>query len=237
MSQITTLTFFKYSGFRNKVWAFWMMQFAHSSLEGVKGLKVYKLMGSGKDGFNPMPDWSVYALLQIWDSEADAKVFFETSHLMKRYREKSTEQWSVYMRSITAKGEWSGKNPFEKSDCIVEENPFIAVITRATIKRKHFWKFWKYVPTSQAPLAHNKGLIYTKGIGEVPFLQMATFSVWTDKASLMDFAYNSKEHKEAIKKTKQIDWYKEELFSRFQPYKSTGSWKGSNPLPNLTYKK
>ena len=233
MPQITTLTFFKYSGFRNKLWAFLMMQFAHNSLKNIKGLQLYKLMGSGKEGFNPLPDWSVYGLLQIWDSEANAKEFFVTSSLMKRYREKSLEQWSVYMKSITAKGQWSGRNPFEKSNSIDEENPFVAVVTRATIKPKHFFKFWKYVPTSQQPLAKNKGLIYTKGIGEVPFLQMATFSVWRDKASLMDFAYNSKEHKKAIQKTRQLDWYKEELFSRFQPYKSLGSWNGSNPLPKL----
>jgi len=156
---------------------------------------------------------------------------------MKRYEAKSSEQWCIYMKSVGAKGAWSGKNPFVKSEEVDLENPLIAVITRATIKRKHFLKFWKFVPTSQAPLANNNGLIYTKGIGEVPFLQMATFSVWRDKASLMDFAYNSKEHTEAIKKTRQIDWYKEELFSRFQPYKSIGSWKGENPLETINYKK
>ena len=73
----------------------------------------------------------------------------------------------------------------------------------------------------------------TKGIGEVPFTQMATFSLWQDKQSLMDFAYNSKEHQNAIKKTREMDWYKEELFSRFQPYRSVGSWNGSNPLGML----
>ena len=40
----------------------------------------------------------------------------------------------------------------------------------------------------------------------------------------------SHEHKEAIKRTHRIDWYKEEMFARFQPYKSTGLWGGVNPL-------
>jgi hypothetical protein len=233
MSQITTLTFFKYPNFKGKLWAFWMMQFAHKPLSRIKGLQVYKLMGSGKAGFNPLPDWTVYSLLQVWDSEADALVFFSRSELMSRYRKKSSEQWTIYMKGIMAKGAWSGKKPFDKSDALDAENPLISVITRATIKSNYFFKFWKYVPTSQAPLAGNKGLIYTKGIGEVPFLQMATFSIWKDKASLMDFAYNSKEHQTAIKKTRDLDWYKEELFSRFQPYKSVGRWGGKNPLPEL----
>jgi len=87
------------------------------------------------------------------------------------------------------------------------------------------------VPTSQKPLQNNKGLIYTKGIGEVPFLQMATFSIWKDKESLMQFAYGSKEHAKAIAETKRLDWYKEELFSRFQPYKSLGTWRDIGSLP------
>jgi hypothetical protein len=73
-------------------------------------------------------------------------------------------------------------------------------------------------------------LIYTKGIGEAPLVQMATFSIWESLDALKNFAYTSPEHKEAIRKTRQIDWYKEEMFARFQPYQSTGVWCGHNPL-------
>jgi heme-degrading monooxygenase HmoA len=54
---------------------------------------------------------------------------------------------------------------------------------------------------------------------------MATFSLWKDFESVKQFAY-SKQHKEAIKKTREYEWYSEELFSRFQPYKSSGTWEG-----------
>ena len=231
MPQITTITFFRYSSFFSKLWAFGMMQFAHRPLSKVEGLQTYKLMGTGKDGFNPFADWSVYMLLQIWDNEETAQRFFDTSNLMERYRSKSSERYALFLRNIKSKGEWSGKNPFEKSEFFDETNSFIAVITRATIKKRLLLKFWKYVPTSQKPLQNNKGLIYTKGIGEVPFLQMATFSIWKDKESLMQFAYGSKEHAKAIAETKRLDWYKEELFSRFQPYKSLGTWRDIGSLP------
>jgi hypothetical protein len=216
-----------------KLWAFWMMSFAHKPLSNIPGLQFYKLLGSGKDGFNPLPDWSVYGLLQIWDTEKEAQAFFSSSKLVKKYQKKSVEQWTIYMKCATAKGEWSGRNPFGKSSTLDDDNPFISVITRATIKPRMLFKFWKYVPTSQQPLLGNEGLIYTKGIGEVPFLQMATFSIWRNKTSLLDFAYNSKEHQKAIQMTRQLDWYKEELFSRFQPYRSIGNWNGKNPLPEL----
>ena len=231
MTQITTLTLFRYNTFSTKLWAFGMMQFAHAALAKVKGQTTYKLMGSGKDGFNPLPDWSVYALLQTWENETDADNFFEHSKLMQKYNSKSIERFTIYLKNIKAVGNWSGVNPFERSDTLNPGNPFIAVITRATIKKKLLFKFWRYVPTSQQPLADNSGLIYTKGIGEVPFLQMATFSIWKDKDSLMEFAYGSKEHTKAIVDTKRLNWYKEELFSRFQPYKSTGNWSEISSLP------
>ncbi|MCR9289507.1 MAG: DUF3291 domain-containing protein [Bacteroidetes bacterium] len=232
--QITTITFFRYAGLRNKLWAFQMMQFAHSDLVKTPGLSFYKLMGSGKGlGFNPLPDWSVYSLLQIWESEADADAFFKESLLIKKYQDHTSELWTLYMKNISAAGLWSGGNPFKKSDSLSDNNPLIAVITRATIKIKKLPHFWKYVPTSHKSLSNNKGLIYTKGIGEIPIIQMATFSLWKDLASVKQFAYQSKEHQVAIKKTRALDWYKEELFSRFQPYKSIGTWEGKNPLPHL----
>lgn len=231
MSQITTITFFRYHTLPNKLWAFGMMQFAHAPLSKIEGLQTYKLMGSGKDGFNPFPDWSVYALLQIWDNEEVANDFFETSGLIKKYLHKAEERCTLFLKSTKSKGEWSGKNPFLESENIDLQNHFIAVITRATIKIGLLYKFWKYVPTSQRTLRNNEGLIYTKGIGEVPFLQMATFSIWKNKEALMQFAYGSKEHATAIEKTKRLNWYSEELFTRFQPYKSIGTWQGMGPLP------
>jgi hypothetical protein len=77
-------------------------------------------------------------------------------------------------------------------------------------------RFWKYVPTSEEGLDGNEGLIYTKGVGEVPIIQMATFSLWKDFESVNSSPIN-KQHKEAIKKTREYEWYSEELFSRFQP--------------------
>ena len=227
--QITTITFFRFSGFFNKAWGLLMMQFAHKDLLSVQEQKFYKLMGSGKGlGFNPLPDWSVYSMLQVWENEAAAKAFFEESNLIQRYRSHATELWTLYMKNITAKGEWSGHNPFQPSQYLDTKNAHVAIITRATIKVSKLRSFWKYVPVSQKALLKNDGLIYTKGIGEVPLIQMATFSVWENFESVKAFAYQSSGHQGAIKKTRELKWYKEELFSRFQPYHSQGVWEGKN---------
>ena len=228
--QITTITFFRYVSFRNKAWGFGMMQFANNDLRKVDGLSFYRLMGSGKGrGFNPLPDWSVYCLIQVWESEEVAEVFFNSSDLIKRYNERTEELFTLYMKNISAGGTWVGINPFEKA-ADLDPNVPIAIITRATIKWNWLFKFWKYVPTSEEGLDGNEGLIYTKGVGEVPIIQMATFSLWKDFEAVKQFAYKSKQHQEAIKKTRKYEWYSEELFSRFQPYKSTGTWEGKDLL-------
>ena len=170
-----------------------------------------------------------YSLLQVWESEEQANEFFNSSILIEKYKSHTSEQYTLYMKNISAGGTWVGKNPFEKG---IELDPSlpIAVITRATIKWNWLIRFWKYVPTSQEPLEGNKGLVYTKGIGEVPVVQMATFSLWKNFDAVKEFAYNSKQHKEAIRRTRKNEWYREELFSRFHPYKSSGTWQGNDLL-------
>lgn len=224
MEQVTTLSFFKFKTLRDKVWAFGMMQFAHYSMGKVAGLEFYKLMGTGKEGFNPLPDWSVYAILQVWNREQDANHFFSTHMLFRRYQTRSREHWILYLKNTMARGEWDKKNPFHRSEKLDEEISLVVALTRATIKTKLLFTFWRFVPKSQVGLWNNDGLLYTKGIGEVPFKQMATFSLWKDGKSLNEFAYQTKGHVDAIGKTRKLDWYTEELFARFQPYRSLGNW-------------
>jgi len=230
MSQTTTVTFFKFQSKADKLWALSMMQLAHAGLKKVPGQSFYKLMGSGRGlGFNALPDWSTYALLQTWESEEAARLFFEASNTIAHYRQRASEVWTIFLKNISAHGLWDGRNPFQAQEDL-PSTELIAVLTRATIKWHKIIPFWKYVPTSHQPLKENDGLIYTKGVGEVPIVQMATFSIWKNKESLNNFAYASPEHRVAIQKTRELNWYKEELFARFKPYKSIGSWNGKNPL-------
>ena len=183
MGQITTLSFFKYTSLSQKAWAFKMMQFAHKPMAYVEGLTFYKLMGSGKGlGFNPWPDWTTYAILQIWEDKKYAEQYLKDK-LFTQYCKNSSAQWVLYLEHVTSKGTWSGANPFTTQAVLAEEEP-LAVITRATIKWREMRPFWQYVPTAQTGIADNQALIFTKGIGEVPFRQMATFSIWQNQRAL-----------------------------------------------------
>jgi hypothetical protein len=185
-------------------------------------------MGTGKQGFLPWPDWTTYVLVQIWENKEAASYFFSSSILYSSYVRKCDELLRVSMRSIGAKGEWGGVNPFRPSAELDENKKMIAVITRATIKTRYQFKFWSAVPEVSNRVFQSSGLRFTKGIGEIPFRNMATFSIWNSEEDMRAFAYRKKEHQTAITMTKKLDWYSEELFSRFQPYEILGSYNGFN---------
>lgn len=193
------------------------MQNGHRLMKGHTGLRFYKLLGTGKgDGFNPYPDYSTYALLTVWDEEQDAKNFLDGSKMITKYSQIANETKFFLLNTIKSHGAWGGKNPFtENITAPKKTDQPLAVLTRARIKPSKLRKFWKYVPTSSKPLQHTDALLFSKGIGEVPFLNMATFSVWKNEEAMKNFAYHSKEHLKAIKMTRELGWYSEELFARF----------------------
>jgi len=234
MHQVTTLTFFRYTTVNKKFWALKMMGNAHRGLSSVNQQTFYKLLGSGRGmGFNPLPDWNVYALIQVWDSMEGAQEFHKNHPLADEFRSNAEDYWTLYLNPIRSEGKWNGSNPFPAPTVPIHKGKPVAVLTRATIKKRYLSRFWSYVPVSQRPLKNEDGLLFAKGIGEIPLAQMATFSIWKDEERMKAFAYGSREHQKAIRKTRELGWYREELFARFQPVASVGSWNGHDPLEGL----
>ena len=106
----------------------------------------------------------------------------------------------------------------------------IGILTRATIRINKLNSFWKNVGGVASQMAGAEGLITSLGIGEIPWIKQATFSIWESKAHMKQFAYQMKEHAEVVRKTRKEDWYSEDMFVRFKITGSKGSLRGKNPL-------
>lgn len=204
--------------------AFISMAIFHIPLFLNKRVRFYKLMGSGKNGtFDIHPDFNQWALM----------VFFEEKEVDKVDLNKLSSDilgniilgwWKIFkvdvrvflLEPYNGHGTWDGKNLLNPSIKIPEPIGKIAVLTRATIRLSKLKSFWSSVPMAAEGLEKNKGFLYSVGIGEVPFIKQATFSIWESVNDMKAFAYKKVAHQDIIKRTRKESWYSEEMFLRFR---------------------
>lgn len=228
--QVVTISFARYRGWGNRWWAFKQMGLAAELFQEVPGLQFVKMLGSGGgNGFSIWPNWGVYGLLSVWDNETAARQFLATHPTITGIRKTAEEVWTVFMRTFMAHGAWDKVAPFGINAPKEEDAP-VGVITRATIYTKHLWRFWRFVPKVSRSVGNREGLLFSVGIGELPLVQQATFSLWENSHVMKAYAYQSEYHREVVKRTRELGWYEEELFARFKPYATQGSWYGKDPL-------
>ncbi|MFN7115197.1 MAG: hypothetical protein ACK4TA_00265 [Saprospiraceae bacterium] len=232
--QLVTFTLFRFSGWRNRWWAFRQMGLSAQLLRGVAGLQFGKMLGSGGGkGFSVLPNLGVYGLLGVWEDENAARQFFTHHSFFQANLQHTQEYWTIFLNAYMAHGQWDGQSPFQLHDP-PDENAPIAVLTRATIHTRRLWHFWQHVPRVSHSIEAHPGKLFSIGVGELPIVQQVTFSLWENAAAMKNYAYQSRVHSNVVKQTRRYNWYKEELFARFVPIATEGTWGGSNPLANYT---
>ena len=194
-------------------------------------------MGCGKNGtFDIHPEWKQWAILTVHDENFDnnnSTIFLHKiygSLIMNWLRLFSNEQLTLILQPIMGHGLWDKQEVFGNYQDSNSENSMIATLTRATIRISKLGQFWRNVPIVANKIISADGLIFSLGIGEVPFIKQATFSVWETQEQMKHFAYSMKDHSEVIKKTRTENWYSEEMFVRFKILDSFGTIHGTNPL-------
>ncbi|MES2430882.1 MAG: spheroidene monooxygenase [Bacteroidota bacterium] len=189
-----------------------------------KKISFYKLMGSGKNGtFDKNPDWQQWAIFIVFKENDLDKI--EDINIVQHVYGKAIKKWfsifnvhtkHILLDPLEGHGKWDGKDPFELNKNTNSHDGQIAVLTRATIRLSKLKAFWSNVNGVADSMKQADGLIYSIGIGEIPFIKQATFSIWKNKEQMKQFAYSMKTHRDVIQKTRRDNWYKEELFFRFE---------------------
>jgi spheroidene monooxygenase len=205
------------------------MLLARFSLPRVAGLGFWKLLGSGVgEGFTPLPNTAVYAILATWPDRETAERQLHDTPVFRRYRQRADETWTIYLNPVSSRGAWSGRAPFDigKSD---HSGP-LASLTRASLRLANLADFWQRVPPISRRIGNDPNVLFKIGVGEVPWLHQVTFSIWPDEASMAAFARHDGPHASAICAVRAGGWFSEELYARFQVVGEAGSWGGSSPL-------
>ena len=204
--------------------AFFSMAIFHFPLWFNRTVVFYKLMGCGRNGtFDIRPDlnqWSVMIFYRQNEIQSTS-----TAELIDRlcgsfigwwWRLTKVRNNVLVMEPIAGHGTWDGKSFITGEQPTENVQGRIGVLTRATIRLSRLTAFWKAVPVTADRLEENPGFVYSVGIGEIPFIKQATFSIWETEEQMKAFAYRRTAHREVIRRTREEGWYSEEMFLRFR---------------------
>jgi hypothetical protein len=206
-------------------------------------ISFYKLMGCGKNGaFDIHPDWQQWCIMVVYkeDEKEHSKLIMADDItpllpvFIKQYHSLfNCEVFSLLLQPIEGHGTWNNKTCFGQLPKQTEYEGLIGVLTRADIRYNKLKRFWSHVDAVALQMNTAKGFITSVGMGELPWIKGATFSIWKSKAAMKQFAYGMKTHADVVVKTKKENWYSEEMFVRFIPLKSWGSLHRKKPLTGI----
>ncbi|CAN5165867.1 hypothetical protein BH24ACT1_BH24ACT1_10840 [soil metagenome] len=201
------------------------------SLAATRGLCFARQLGTGRgSAMGVGADLRRWATFAVWEDDAALDAFLVSSPLARRWQEQGEESWTVRLVPLSAHGSWGGVHPLGDVGSAVHDNGPVAVLTRARIGLRHWPAFYRSVPAVEAHLRRQPGLLAVLGIGEAPLGLQATFSLWRSSGDVTAFAYEESPHQAVVSRTREEGWFVEELFARFRPYRSTGTWDGVDPL-------
>jgi hypothetical protein len=189
------------------------------------GLAFRRLLGTGRGAdTGPGADLRRTAVFAVWTDEVSLE-----RHLRDAAgRAGVVERYDVRLRALAGHGSWRGYDVLGGLVRGVGEGP-IAVLTRADV-RLHVWRRFRAAGRSVSrELAAADGLLAALGVGELPVGRLGTFSLWSGDGAVRSFAA-SVVHRDVVRRTRAERWYGEELFARFEPYGSSGTWDGRDPL-------
>jgi hypothetical protein len=200
------------------------------------GPQFWQLLGTAGDGFGLRDaDLHRWALLTCWfgpDAAADpagSAAAADGLATVRRWDALATERARLVLRPVATRGRWGGRAPFGPDTDAPPPGELtgpVAAITRARVRGGAARSFRGDVPPVARDLVTSPGLRFTMGIGERPTGLLGTFSLWDDDADLRRFAHRSAAHVAVARRSREHEWFGEELFARFSVLSADGTLDG-----------
>ncbi len=198
-------------------------------LRRVEGLTFWRVLGTGwgNDSASGV-DLRRSALFAVWRDEVDLERFLLAHPIARRWH-RCEEAWHVRLRGLGGDGAWRGVAVADGLVMGDADGP-VVIVTRARIRVRSWRAFAENSRAVDESVRRADGLLGVVGFGEAPIGRLGTFSLWTSLEAAGRFASRDATHLEATEQARSEGWFAEELFARFQPYDSSGTWGGRDPL-------
>ena len=124
--QSVTLSLYRFGAARARAWALFQMGPARFALRAIPKIGTVKLCGSGVgEGFTPVPDTSVYAILATWPDHDTARRAMFGTRIFRRYAEMSEERMTVFLTPTSARAAllWDAAEPVTPQEPVRARRP------------------------------------------------------------------------------------------------------------------
>jgi hypothetical protein len=210
---------------RSLPWGYGRFALNHLSFRRMPGLCFAKMMGCGYNGgFGLRPSLDRQALFLLFNDDAAAVAALASDPLLQQYRLACKEFFSVLLDPYAVKGSWSGHS-LKPTALVPDANVPMAALTRASIRTSQLRSFWHDAKPAHQDMATARGCLLSAGVGELPVVRQATFTLWENLGAMNQYA-RAGAHQTAIVRAHSRDYFTESMFVRFIARDATGMYKG-----------